>query len=136
MDARTARYVQIGLGLLLVAVIAGAVLLSGPTGERTALPDPIERVVPADGSQMPRQQPVVVDLAIGYDATIFVEDRAAGEWVPVPADQVAFEPATGVLTWTPPPDIAPSGQFRLRVEYRATTGLPETGSYEWSIRTY
>lgn len=136
MDARTARLVQLGLGLLLVAVVAAAFAFVGGDGSPSGRPDPVESVSPADGSQAPRQQPVVVDMAVGYDVTLSVQDRSSGAWVPVPDAETDFEPATGVLTWVPPPDTAASGQLRLRIDYRATTGLPETGSYEWEIRTY
>lgn len=136
MDARTARLVQIGLGLLLVAVVAAAIVFIGGDATPASRPEPVESVSPTDGSQAPRQQPVVVDMAVGYDVTLSVQDRSSGAWVPVPEAETGFEPATGVLTWVPPPDTAPAGQLRLRVDFRATTGLPETGSYEWEIRTY
>jgi hypothetical protein len=89
-----------------------------------------------DGSQVPRQQPVIVDLAPGFDADLLVRDRATGEWGPVDPERLRWEPATGVLTWSPPEDANPSGNFDLRIEYRAITGLPEQGAYEWTIRTY
>lgn len=135
MDARTNRLVQLGLGLaLLVVVIASWALIDG--GEPNDPPEVIERLSPVDGSQVPRQQPVVIDLAAGFEADLFVQDRATGEWVRVDPEREEWEPATGVLTWSPPEDSKPSGDFRLRVEYRAVSGLPEQGAYEWTIRTY
>lgn len=135
MDARTTRLVQLGLGLVLVAVVAWAFTFDGGSPP-DALPDPIESISPRDGDQVPRQQPVVVDMAVGYAVTLSVQDRATGEFVGVDPSRTTFEPATGVLVWTPPEDAAPAGQFRLRVDYRSTAGLAEVGSYEWSIRTY
>lgn len=135
MDARTTRTIQVGLGSLLVAVMVWAFVYDGG-GSGSTLPEAVDSISPGDGAQAPRQQPVTVDMAVGYDVILFVEDRASGEFVEVDASTTRFEAATGVLVWTPPIDAAPTGRLRLRIEYRATTGLPETGSYEWSIRTY
>ena len=135
MDARTNRLVQIGLGTALLVVIVASVVFID-IGDANPLPDAIQSVAPVDGSQVPRQQPVVVDLAAGFEGDLLVRDRATGEFVPVDPERLQWEPATGVITWSPPEDATPSGNFDLRVEYRAISGLPEQGSYEWTIRTY
>jgi hypothetical protein len=135
VEARTTRLVQVVLALVLVAVVVWALTLDGGN-PAPALPDPIEAISPADGSQVPRQQPVTIDMAIGYEVTLSVQDRASGEFVEVDPARTSFEPATGVLVWTPPEDATPTGTFRLRVDYRSTVGLADIGSYEWTIRTY
>ena len=135
MDARTNRLVQIGLGIALLVVIIASVAFID-IGDANPLPDAIQSISPVDGSQVPRQQPVVVDLAAGFEADLLVRDRATGEFGPVDPERLQWEPATGVITWSPPEDATPSGNFELRVEYRAISGLPEQGSYEWTIRTY
>ena len=135
VDARTNRLVQIGLGIALVVVVVGSWLLID-TGQPNDPPAAVERLSPVDGSQVPRQQPVVVDMAPGVEVELFVQDRATGDWVGVDPARAQWEPATGVLTWSPPEDSTPSGDFQLRIEYRAISGLPEQGAYQWTIRTY
>ena len=136
MDAARARAIHYGLATLLVLAVALSVALAGTGGEVPDRPPEIEGLSPADGSQVPRQQPIVVDLVAGFEAELFIRDRSSGAWVPVPATEVTFEPATGILRWLPPPGTGTAGQLDLRVEFRSVTGPLRLGAYEWSIRTY
>lgn len=134
MDPTRARAIQYGLGILLVLTVVWAITQAGGSPETDTPPGgAIERITPTPGSQVPRQQPVVVDLAVGYEATLFVRSRET--WTPVAPGDVSFEPATGVLTWRPP-DTVPAGPLHLRVEYHSVSGAVDVGSYEWDIRTY
>lgn len=124
------RLIYAGLALLAVAAIAlGAAFARD--GDPVALPDPIEAVSPTPGAQVIRQAVVMVDLRVGYEATIFVNGA------PIP--DADFVDATGVYTWSPhsrSPIMTEwtPGEHRIRVEWRSVTGEPDFGSFEWTFR--
>lgn len=124
------RLIYVGLGLLvLAAVVLGSVLVR--EGESVDLPEPIDAVSPSPGDRVIRQAAVEVDMAIGYQATIFVDG------IPIP--DASFVPATGVYSWAPHPNSAvftewTPGDHEVRVEWTRRSGTPDVGSFEWSFR--
>ncbi len=68
---------------------------------------------------------------VGYEAEIFVDG-----WPVADAD---FVEATGVYTWSPS-ESSPTiqewspGEHTVRVVFNTYTGLPDTGTFEWSFR--
>lgn len=124
------KYIYMGLGLVgLAALIFGVVL--APEGDTVDLPDPIQAISPAPGSQVPVQTPIEIDLEVGYIAEIWVDGWAIGD--------AQFVEATGVYRWVPGP-TSPSisewtpGEHTVRIVYNTYTGLPDTGTFEWSFR--
>lgn len=124
------RLIYIGLGLVGLAAIALGVVFA-VEGEEVVLPGPLESVSPEPGAQVPLQTSIDIDLEVGYEAQIFVDD-----W---PVNDVTFVPATGVYRWIPSPasptiqEWAP-GEHTVRVVWSTYSGLPDPGSYEWSFR--
>lgn len=124
------RLIYLGLALIGVAAIVLGILLT-PEGQTGEIPPPIESLSPAPDSQVPLQTTLIIDLEVGYQADIVVDG-----W---PIADAQFEPATGVYRWTPSPN-SPTiqewtpGTHTVRVTWNTTTGLPDTGSYEWSFR--
>jgi|FLYL01.1.fsa_nt_gi hypothetical protein len=124
------RLIYAGLALLALAAVAlGAAFARD--GEPIALPDPIEAVSPAPGAQVIRQAVLIVDLRVGYEATIYVNGS--------PLPDATFVDATGVYTWSPHPrspimtEWTP-GTHHIRVEWRSVAGEPDFGSFEWTFR--
>lgn len=124
------RWIYAGLALVGVAALALGILLS-PEGETVELPGPIEAVYPEPGDLVPAQTAIEIDLEIGYEAEIRVDG-----W---PID-VELNEATGVYRWAPGPD-SPSitewvpGEHTVSIVWNTYSGLPDTGSFEWSFRT-
>lgn len=124
------RLIYIGLGLIAIAAIALGVVLS-PDGEPVDLPGPIESVSPEPGDLVPPQATLEIDLDVGYEVEIWVDG-----W---PITDASFVEATGVYRWAPSPshptiqEWSP-GEHTVRVVWDTYTGLPDTGTFEWSFR--
>jgi hypothetical protein len=124
------RLVYVGLALLAVAAIAVGAAINRD-GDPVELPEPLEAIFPTPGDSVIRQASVEVDLAVGYEATIYIDG------VPVP--NPSYEPATGVYRWAPSPaspvmtEWTP-GSHTVRVEWIRVAGTPAVGHFEWSFR--
>lgn len=124
------RLIYVGLGLIGLAALVLGIALS-PEGESVDLPDPIESVSPEPGHLVPPQAVIEVDLEVGYEAQITVDG-----W---PVTDATFVEATGVYRWAPSP-TSPTitewtpGEHTVLVVYNTYTGLPDTGSFEWTFR--
>lgn len=124
------RLIYAGLGLLVVAAVAVGILLS-PSGGTVDLPDPVESISPEPGSLVLPQTAIEIDFEVGYEARIVVDG-----W---PINDATFVEATGVYRWAPGPDHPTitewsPGEHLIEVTYNTYTGLPDTGSFEWSFR--
>jgi len=124
------RLIYVGLGLLGVAAIALGVVLS-PDGDVIELPAPLQSVSPRPGDLVPRQSAVEIDLEVGYEAQITIDD-----W---PITDATFVESTGVYLWAPSADHATitewaPGEHTVIVVWNTYTGLPDTGSFEWTFR--
>jgi hypothetical protein len=140
--AQVVRYrsIQLAMALVLTAVVLLGVIYGSTGGAANSLPDAIERISPVDGAQVPRQFPIVIDLAATYEMRLSVRLANSEIWEPVPPSELTHEVATGVYTWTPDADgffgDLRSGDHRLRVSYQSVGTSLEAGTYEWSFRTY
>lgn len=124
------RLIYIGLALIGIAAITLGILLT-PEGEQVDLPGPVESVSPTPGSQVPPQVTVEIDLEVGYEAEIVIDG-----W---PITDATFIQATGVYRWAPSashPTITEwtPGEHTVRVTWNTYTGLPDTGSFQWTFR--
>lgn len=124
------RLIYAGLALLAVAAVALGILLS-PSGGTSDLPGPVESISPQPGALVPPQTAIEIDLEVGYEARIVVDG-----W---PINDATFVEATGVYRWAPSashPTITEwsPGEHTVRVTYDTYTGLPDTGSFEWTFR--
>lgn len=125
------RLIYIGLGLLGLAAIVLGLALS-PEGEALDLPDPVESISPQPNDLVPPQATIEIDLEVGYEAEITVDG-----W---PISDAQFVAATGVYRWAPSathPTINEwtPGEHTVSVVYNTYTGLPDTGTFEWTFRT-
>lgn len=124
------RLIYTGLGLLLVAIVTLGIVLA-PEGEPVVLPGPLESVSPAPGALVPVQSAIEIDLAVGYEADIVVDG-----W---PITDATFVEATGVYRWAPTPSHPvinewTPGDHTVRITWNTFTGLPDTGTFEWTFR--
>jgi hypothetical protein len=125
------RLVYAGLGLALAALIASVIALA-PSGERTALPEPLEGVFPLPGDVVVRQTAIEVDLPVGYTLDLVVDGRL------VPAVEVAVTPSTGVWRWQPAPGSTTEqwspGEHTVSIRWERTSGRPDPGEFTWVFR--
>ena len=126
------RWIYAGLGLLAVAVVALGVAFA-PSGEPVELPEPVEAVSPHPGDAVLPQAVVEVDMAVGYQATLFVNG------FPVPPSEVTVVEGTDVYRWAPSPNSLvmpqwPPGTQQVEVVWDTVTGLPDPGSFTWEFR--
>ena len=126
------RLVYVGLGALLVAVVALGIAFA-PEGEVAEIPAPIESVFPAPNSSVIRQATIEVDLEVGYEATIVVDG------FPIPPNELTLVDATGVYRWAPGPlsTIMPDwqpGEHTVEVRWTRVVDAPLTGEFSWTFR--
>jgi hypothetical protein len=124
--------VYVGLGALVVAVIALGVAFA-PEGGQTVLEPPIENVFPIPNNAVIRQTSIEVDLEVGYEATLFIDGFA------IPENELSFSEGTNVYRWSPSlasavmSDWEP-GEHTVRVEWTRIIGAPVSGEFEWTFR--
>lgn len=132
MTRRQYRLVLAALGLALAAVVAFVLALQ-PSGEATALPEPLEDVFPEPGDAVVRQTAIEFELPVGYSFDLLVDGTR------IPAFEIGYTPATGRAIWQPQPgSIVPQwipGDHTVEVRWDGLDdGLPDRGSFEWSFR--
>jgi hypothetical protein len=124
------RLIYLGLGLVAVAAIAFGIVFA-TEGEAVQLPDEIESVSPDAGTLVPPQTTIEIDLLVGYNAEIYVDN-----WLVTDA---IFVEGTGVYRWAPSPSNPTinewtPGEHTVRVVYDTVNGLPDPGDFSWSFR--
>ena len=124
------------------ATIAFAVwlLISGANGNRStpeaaALPIGLERVGPASlATNVPSQSTVFADLAYGNTGVLVVQGRE------IPLDQLDYERATGMLSFTPGDDKEykklPGSDVRVVAIFWPEQGerATDASEYAWSFK--
>ena len=124
------RLIYLGLGLVAVAAIAFGIVFT-TEGDEILLPGPVESVSPEPGHLVPPQASIEIDLEVGYQAQIYVD-----EWL---VSDATFVEGTGVYRWAPSPTNPTinewtSGEHTIRVVYDTVNGLPNPGDFSWSFR--
>jgi hypothetical protein len=132
------RFAIVAGGLTLVAVLIGAAIVTADTKDRrTTLPGQIQSVSPKPGAIVPPQEQITVDLRDDLTADLALCPPTGG-CTPLPADQVAFVPALGQLTFRPGPgkeiEAYQPGQNRVNVTYRSQADPNrDNGSFSWTF---
>jgi hypothetical protein len=130
-DRRRVLFGRIGVAALIAFALY--LLISGVSENHTptsALPRGLESVAPANlATNVPSQSTIVADLAFGDTGVLVINGRE------IPLDQLDYERATGVLSFTPGPDREftklPGSDVRVVVIF-----WPEQGSREADAREY
>jgi hypothetical protein len=132
------RFAIVAGGLTLVVVLfAGAILSADTKDVKSTLPGQVESVSPKAGSIVPPQAQIVVDLRDDLTADLSVCGPTGG-CTPIPADQVAFVPGLGQLTFQPGEgmeiDSFQPGRNQVNVAYRSQADpAADNGAYSWSF---
>ena len=95
--------------LIITLVIVGALVglfytgrwaVTGPDSTSGSLPDSVERLIPASGSEVLRQSQVGLDVADGYDAYLVVN----GVEIRTAEDGLIKDLGTGLILFQPGPE--------------------------------
>jgi hypothetical protein len=130
------RFAIVAGGLTVVALLFGAAIVTADTKDRrTTLPSQIQSVSPKPGAIVPPQEQITVDLRDDLTADLELCGPTGG-CTPLPADQVAFVPGLGQLTFRPGPDkeieAYQPGQNRVNVAYRSQADPNrDNGTFSW-----
>jgi hypothetical protein len=121
----------LALGLALAGVVLFAVVLT-PDNPASPLPDPVERVAPADGTIVQRQTSVLIDMQVGYAITLTVDG------IGIPDAEIQFTGPTGIYRWGPGPGSVIAGWtpgvHAIEIAWSRIAGLADPGSYRWTFR--
>jgi hypothetical protein len=132
------RFAIVAGGLTLVALLfAGAIMSADTKDVKSTLPGQVQSVSPRPGSIVPPQEQISVDLRDDLTADLEVCGPAGG-CIPIPADQVAFIPALGQLTFRPGPgreiEAFEPGRNTVKVTYRSQADpARDNGSFSWAF---
>jgi hypothetical protein len=94
----------------------------------------IERLIPLPNSKMLKQEPIGIDLAAGYEATLTV--TAQGLTTPIPDDQLSVVPALNQFQFVPGPgkefEEWPAGEVCVIATYwQSETGASQSTNRNW-----
>jgi hypothetical protein len=130
------RFAIVAGGLTLVALLfAGAIVSADTKDVKSTLPGQVQSVSPKPGSIVPPQEQIAVNLRDDLTADLEVCGPTGG-CLPIPADQVAFIPALGQLTFRPGEgreiESFEPGRNEVRVSYRSQADPgQDNGTYSW-----
>ena len=127
-------------GVAVLIALALALLISGVSGNQStpdagALPNGIEQIGPGSlATNIPSQSTVFADLAFGNTGVLVIAGRE------IPLDQLDYERATGMLSFTPGPDKEfkklPGDDVRIVAIFWPEQGDRATDAreYAWSFK--
>ena len=130
------RFAIVAGGLTLVALLfAGAIMSADTKDVKSSLPGEVQTVSPKPGSIVPPQEQISVDLRDDLTADLEVCGPTGG-CIPIPADQVAFVPALGQLTFRPGAgqeiEGFEPGRNTVKVSYRSQADpARDNGTFSW-----
>lgn len=128
------------MGVAVVIALALALLISGVSGNRStpdagALPNGIEHIGPGSlATNIPSQSTVFADLAFGNTGVLVIAGRE------IPLDQLDYQRATGMLSFTPGPEKEfqklPGDDVRVVAIFWPEQGDRATDAHEyaWSFK--
>ncbi len=87
------------IGSLVGIVLVGQMAVTGGNETSEALPDSVDRLIPASGSEVLRQSQVGIDVADGYDAYLQINDTD----IRTAEDGLIRDLGTGLILFQPGP---------------------------------
>lgn len=134
LSDRWAYTIMALLVLVAVAGIVSAVMVASTGGDRASetLPESVERLIPASGSEILAQSTVGIDVAQGYDAYLIVDGNEIREGT----DGLVRQTGTGLVQFTPgegrPVTELPSGRNCMTaMVWKATDGQNTAKPVNW-----
>ena len=119
---------------MLALVITWGVTFAQDNSEELVLPGSLENIYPLPYDQVPQQVSLEVDLPVGYQLTLIVDNYI------IPQSEIQYVEATGVYIWKPGPsktfEVWNPGTHNVKISWDTITGLPDFGEYEWEFTTY
>ena len=91
MNKNTYRFIILLLTGLLIFVIYYGVTFSINNSEVVELPQVVEEIYPLPNDQVPQQSSIRVDLPVGYEITLIVDNYI------IPESEILFQDAIGML---------------------------------------
>ena len=134
MNKNTYRFIILLLTGLLIFVIYYGVTFSINNSEVVELPQVVEEIYPLPNDQVPQQSSIRVDLPVGYEITLIVDNYI------IPESEIRFQDAIGMFTWRPGPNKSfeswIAGKHTVTIQWSKVTGLPDVGEFSWIFYTY
>ena len=100
--ARKALITVLILGALAGIFFTGMYAVTGSDSTSSNLPNYVDRLIPVSGAEVPRQSPVGIDVAEGYDAYLLIN----GEEIRTTQDGLIKDLGTGLVQFQPAPGFA------------------------------
>lgn len=127
------------MAALIVAAVVGLVITvriatTGDNQTSSALPDSVDRLIPASGDEVLTQAPVGVDLASGYDAYLIVNgteirDESEGLRKDLGLGLVTFQPGPG----TPVESLLAEQNLATAMVWRQEDGPESADPVSWTF---
>jgi len=134
MTKNTYRLIILSLTGLLIFTIYLGMSFYQQNNESFVLPTPLENIYPLPNDQVPQQISLEVDLPVGYELTLIVDNYI------IPENEIQYVEATGVYIWKPRVNWTfeqwNPGSHLIRISWDTISGLPDYGEYEWTFTTY
>jgi len=134
MTKNTYRLIILSLTGLLIFTIYLGMSFYQQNNESFVLPTPLENIYPLPNDQVPQQVSLEIDLPVGYELTLIVDNYI------IPENEIQYVEATGVYIWKPRINATfeqwSPGSHLIRISWDTISGLPDYGEYEWTFTTY
>ena len=134
MTKNTYRLIILSLTGLLIFTIYLGMSFYQQNNESFVLPTPLENIYPLPNDQVPQQVSLEIDLPVGYELTLIVDNYI------IPENEIQYVEATGVYIWKPRVkgtfEQWSPGSHLIRISWDTISGLPDYGEYEWTFTTY
>lgn len=96
-----------GFALAVALTVVAFSLGDSATPKPCREPDPIEATTPTcNAPSVAQQQPMIVDLAPGFDAEIVADLSTSGAAIPLPRDEMTIQGGSGQMLFQPGPGKA------------------------------
>ena len=134
MTKNTYRLIILSLTGLLIFTIYLGMSFYQQNNDSFVLPTPLENIYPLPNDQVPQQVSLEIDLPVGYELTLIVDNYI------IPENEIRYVEATGVYIWKPRINATfeqwSPGSHLIRISWDTISGLPDYGEYEWTFTTY
>ena len=134
MKKNTYRFILLLLGILLFLTISMGINFSSSLNGTLELPDAIESLSPMPGSQVPQQTTIEIDMPIGYEIVLYIDDYRVSD------SEIEHLEGTGIYRWRPGPGKSfeswGPGKHKIKIVWDTSVGLPDIGEFTWEFSTY
>ena len=134
MKKNTYRFILFLLAIVLILTVSLGINYSSSRSAVPELPDVIESLSPMPRAQVPQQTILEIDLPIGYEIELFIDDYR------ISSNEIEYIEGTGVYRWKPGPGKSfeswGPGVHTIKINWDTSVGLPDVGEFVWEFSTY